>query len=368
MSADKSVVWILGAGFSRALGAPLLGEMLSSEALKRVRATYPALDSGSIVTFESVVANYRHGAYGAPHFPQNERLWLHAEEFLERLDLAARDEVAGRVLQSSWITAPGAPAPESADFVHGWVIQILVPALRLMAAECCAFLERADLRSERWQPYLRWAQLLQPQDAVLTFNYDRVPDLLEERNPSKLHVVAPAELKDRFRTTPVMKLHGSVDWIRHEGTLDRVPPGHPQYDKRNVIALHVDTATQGGIATPGPSKVALVQNQGALGPLWTRAATVLHKAAAIVLVGYSMPPTDAYTRHWLIEQIRVNAEQRGGRMLPVTTVMGTDVGGRDSLRLKGIFEMLTGVSVFQAPMFGEDFLDLFEREDVLRGV
>jgi hypothetical protein len=56
---NGNVVWILGAGYSRALGAPLLGEKFSPEALKRVRATYPKLDDVSVVSFEEIVSNYR---------------------------------------------------------------------------------------------------------------------------------------------------------------------------------------------------------------------------------------------------------------------------------------------------------------------
>lgn len=360
---NGNVVWILGAGYSRALGAPLLGEMFSSEALKRVRATYPKLDDISVVSFEEIVSNYQRGAYAAAHFQPTERLWLHAEEFLERVDLACRDDIAGKILQASWIGGP-----EDKSFIHGWGVQILVPALQLMAAECCAFLETADLRSERWEPYHRWANLLESNDTVITFNYDRVPDLLENKNAKKLHVVTPAELLDGYPTDTswVLKLHGSVDWMSVGRTLDRVPRGHKYFEHRNAVAMYESLPADEGLATPGPSKVQRVKH-GGLKPLWDRAAAALANASAVVLVGYSMPATDAFTRRWLIEALRSNVKLRDAQpFLPITTVLGIDVGGRDSARLKGIFESIRGVCVQQQPMFAEDFMDVFERQALLQ--
>jgi hypothetical protein len=48
MSDGKKVVWIVGAGFSCSLGAPLLAESFSPEALQNVLATYPKLKESLI--------------------------------------------------------------------------------------------------------------------------------------------------------------------------------------------------------------------------------------------------------------------------------------------------------------------------------
>jgi hypothetical protein len=140
----------------------------------------------------------------------------HAEQFIERLDLASHDETAAALLASSWISHDGTLADTPAVL---WAGTRLTWALWLRAGECCAFLERADLRSERWVPYLRWARSLAPSDAVLTFNYDRVPDLLEtelgRRSTPRLQVMTPTDLvEDVCKVARALKLHGSVDWVQ----------------------------------------------------------------------------------------------------------------------------------------------------------
>jgi hypothetical protein len=111
----------------------------------------------------------------------------------------------------------------------------------------------------------------------------------------------------------------------------------------------------------------LVKDQGALQPLWAAAEQALESASSVVMIGYSMPPSDAYSRSWLINALRKNRRLPKDEALLIHTVMGTDVVGRDSMRLKGLLESTRRIIVRQKQMFGEDYLDIFDRQAILEG-
>jgi hypothetical protein len=73
--ATRRTVWILGSGFSRSLGGPLLNELISLGGLRNVMASYPMADD-----LEDVQRMYNDGIAGG--------LWVDAEAFLDRLDVA----------------------------------------------------------------------------------------------------------------------------------------------------------------------------------------------------------------------------------------------------------------------------------------
>jgi hypothetical protein len=47
--------------------------------------------------------------------------------------------------------------------------------------------------------------------------------------------------------------------------------------------------------------------------------------------------------------------------VPVHTVLGADINSPDSKRLQGMLKKIPKVDVLPEPMFGEDFLAVFER-------
>jgi hypothetical protein len=85
--ADGKIVWILGAGFSKSLGAPLLSELLTPESRERVLMAWPN-KFGDHAIARSIVNLYLGGVHGPRHAKPMEKHWEHAEEFLERLDRA----------------------------------------------------------------------------------------------------------------------------------------------------------------------------------------------------------------------------------------------------------------------------------------
>lgn len=367
----SSVVWILGAGFSKSLGAPLLSEMLRLEALQSVVGTYDDFRARRY-DFTSVIKTYLYGAYDLPNNPHaRKRLWRHAEEFAEKLDAACGSESLANILRDL--------CSDSATEHKGnsqWANKLRVDTLQLMAAECCAFTEDADLESERWGPYKHWAQGLTGDDTVVTSNYDRVPDLLAEHRlgdkNAHLVVPTPAEVEGLGTTVRVLKLHGSVDWFGRP--IQRVEETDvSRWSFRHRVAMGC-SADDIGIATPGRSKHVLVQDQAGLAPLWLQAELALKNASTVAIVGYSLPSSDAFSRGWLVKQLRANREkeraERGApvgrpRRLKVHTVLGSNVASAESTRLKALLESISGIEVKQHAMWAEDFLDVADRKALL---
>lgn len=371
MSSGRKVVWITGAGFSKALGAPLLADLLSVPAANRLGYVYPEI--AARLNFERVATLYEAGAYGARGADCQERQWEHAEEFLELLDLSARlgdgAPVAANLRSFAARTnrvvldetrAQPSLEPYAAE-------RLREAALRMMAAECCSFLEGANVESERWKPYLRWARTLQPEDVVLTFNVDRVPNLL-----GRLYVPSPEDLRRNRRPgvltncASVLKLHGSVDWVKLEdGTIARAEALQEYSGPPEVAALR-GAVSQLALATPGPTKQAMVSDSNGLGLLWQAARHAIRNADTVVFVGYRVPPSDAYTREWLIDALRENekCKEAGGKHPPlrVITVLGADVNSHDSQRLRGLMKAIRGIAVEAQPMWAEDFLAVHDRD------
>src|SRR5262249_4980987 len=154
-------------------------------------------------------------------------------------------------------------------------------ARRLVAAECCGFLHRVSTKREQWGPFHRWARdLIAPGDTIVSFNYDRVVELLcEEHNKSKnddgaspICVLVPSELEksdDWKAACPMFKLHGSVDWFI--GTDGRSPGLVVQKDPQDPTTALTCNDGKLAIATPGPSKQDASENS--FQPLWSAATT-----------------------------------------------------------------------------------------------
>jgi hypothetical protein len=70
MSSDppKGVVWVLGAGFSRFLGAPLLTELFKRHGIDRVRRVYEPLGF-QFPNASEVYKQFELGQMNRPEFP-----------------------------------------------------------------------------------------------------------------------------------------------------------------------------------------------------------------------------------------------------------------------------------------------------------
>lgn len=234
---------------------------------------------------------------------------------------------------------------------------------RFMAAECSAFLRGANRHTERWKPYVRWAEIVKANShMVVTFNYDRVPETLD------LAVPRPQDAHVGGVPRHVLKMHGSTNW--HMKSAAEV--GRTELDEPDAF---VDKP-EPGIASPGPDKQDMCSASGAFKGLWDNAEAAIALAKALVIVGYSFPPSDAFTRDRLFTWIGRNLAKRSSRdPLIVHTVLGADINSHDSKRIEGMLRAVQPdyirnkeggtLNLQQWPLWAEDFLALVDHDRIL---
>jgi hypothetical protein len=329
-------VWILGAGFSRGLGAPLFRELFMSG--KRIEA------SGlSIVNANDVLVIYRRYNADSP-----EVLWRDPEEFIDVLESARRP---GRAMALLARAVPNTPADRLVD-----------AARRILAIECSQFLGGADARTERWDPYLAWGSRLGKGDTVVSFNYDRVLEVLQENHQAECDdykVVVPTGAAEEVASAvrrvreddcaPVLKLHGSVDWVAERGGIG------------TSTSLNLPERVTSGsdivLAVPGPDKGEIGKHFPGIGALWDQAPSAVRRARRIVFLGYRFPVTDARARVRFLKAIGKAIE--GGTLETIETVLGPDEKHPDVARMKGLLSFVCAgarVEPQVLPLYVEDFL------------
>jgi len=350
-------VWVLGAGFSRSLGGPLLPQLLTRAARANSLVRFPKGDFPDIHGTAStwVMRLYHYGRRyfeGEPFKGDNKRaeggqdLWRDAEDFVDYLDAAPSPsspalgrlvDIANELRQQK--------TPLVLDFDRLGTV-----AKKMIAAECCAFIHDGALATERWEPYRDWIRKLGRDDYIITFNYDLVLEKI--RNVVVVTSDTDGYEASKTETPKVLKLHGSVDWKREQGG------ARFSRTTDEFFALRC-TPEELAIATPGPSKKATTQE---LAFLWDMAANVLRQAGTIIFVGYRFPPSDAQARSVLLKAIGENEVAHTA----VPTVLGPDTTSVDSMRLKALLERAVerkpkgSRAVGSVPLFAEDFLGLFE--------
>jgi hypothetical protein len=370
-------VWILGAGFSKPLGGPLLTELFSPGAELKVKTCF-----SEVPELQGDDARLARMLYNGKDVP---RQWENAEEFLDYLDTAqlggeaapsyqALIEMIRGLRSRDNFRAPSLVALSTRELMAAKIKPVAEMSRRLLAAECSAFLVGADVESEKWQPYKRWARQVELGDVVITFNYDLVIEGLakatEVRPGEKFWVpTAVRQGESSPGRVTVLKLHGSVNW--RQDSQPQVPgvvrvSTVPEDDD---FALKCE-AQKMVIASPGPTKLATAD--GPLGSLWEAATAALKAAKAIVFVGYRFPPTDSAARRILIDAIGENE----GRHLVLHTVLGPNVHSEPAERLKSMLEVAVerqdraqnrgptgpgGARTYDLnvhPLWAQDFLDL----------
>jgi hypothetical protein len=252
---ELRTVWVLGSGFSRPLGCPLLDDLLSNTAWSEIKRAYPETkvvkDPGSV----AAVRLYHYGrnyALGCPDDVDRERvdrrlgerLWADAEDFLDALDAAARggpkkDFLWGILMETLARRTPPADLGE-----------VRAGAQRLVAVQCEMFTSNADTKTERWMAHVNWSKQLDHCHRIITFNYDRVLEKpgLREAMPTWQHGQWIAKDAEGLGTWVYM-LHGSVRWARKPSSA-----GHNKYvEVPEDFAANCESSEL-AIAAPGPSK------------------------------------------------------------------------------------------------------------------
>lgn len=343
---DRPTVWILGAGFSRSLGGPLLDDLLSMATREKLAARDTGLKSNP--AFNQVYAlyhfgrNFSEGYLFEPSFPKLRGVWnwTDAEQFLETLSAAAdvnlgqahrdylnrawariRPEIASKgTYGRHYLQMPGL-TEENLDFSR-----VAEAARELVALQCGLFLDTrhttpfddhlAEVRSyERALPYVAWGDSLNEHDTILSFNYDTVVEDIACRKGINVFAVEEQEPAPALAT--LIKLHGSVDWAGTETGYRR---------QRGVIVRPP------AIATPGNAKFEM--SEGGFKPLWDEALLRLRQAEHIAWLGYSLPASDASAVKLVLEGLATN--QHEGLTLDL-------VLGPTSFATDRIFNLIGGI-------------------------
>jgi hypothetical protein len=371
---ERPAVWILGAGFSRSLGGPLLTDLLSPPTNNFVSAVYrensfiglPEGDANLAERAAALDVRLLYQQCGGSTAEEGKRFWDDAEAFLDQLDAAAHggpESPAYSRIRNAFQIA----SAYNGEF--GDVKKMRDAARRLVAAACCAFVKDADTSEERWQPYTSWARRMTPTDTIVTFNYDRVPEKLNAFDVVLPHPTAPVE--DGAFRPQLLKLHGSVDW--HREARDGIVTFRDT--KRDEYAIECDGEAI-GLATPGPTKRLAAKEAGSL---WDGAKRRIRAAEVIVFVGFRFPPSDAEAREQLLKAIGENSSTH----VELHIVLGPERSHRDVVRLEQLLRyvlirngrdeivpprihmQLSGAvktfAVTTHPLYAEDFFSVWHR-------
>lgn len=318
-------VWILGAGFSRSLGGPLIQDLLAWRTDGILRSILPSL-------YKELAAESLR-VRGFCTYGISEGFWAHAEEFLAMVETAALDEqsypykllrgmlkgtavwprsiIKANIIRNVPSSLP--PYGESPGPLHEFnsIDELLKAARRAVIADCWTFLQGAHSElppssiSERWEPYVNWASLLDEGDTIITFNYDDVPDyLIGDGKRNKLKVIRPTKVAEYRQNpqgiVPVIKMHGATSWTLTKDNL-------PDTGSRTLGAIPLcltDTNIEPLIGLPGPLK--LSHSKDHFAELWKLALEAIEETSTLVFIGYRFPPTDFYAQSELLNAIARN--------------------------------------------------------------
>lgn len=313
-------------------------------------------------------------------------MWAHAEDFIDYLDTAAEERPLREPNPHAERLAEVLTKLLRADVGPPALADLRAAAQRLIAGECCAFLERVDAKQERWRPFHTRLINLGPNDTVITLNYDRVVERLDEayeaharrerwERRNLLSVIQPGHPEHVKKARvggrcPLLKLHGSVDWMVSPG-----PPPRIEVTGQPNFALQCPDSEL-AMATPGPSKHRMATS---FEDLWTLACEALQAADAVVFVGYRFPETDAYARERLLTAIAGDGSRGGTHHLAMHIVLGHP--DRDSIRLHALLHhvgrknrpggegkaRVDGARNFWVtthPLFAQDFFTVVTRDEL----
>ena len=384
----KKRVWLLGAGFSRSLGGPLMNDLLSIPAWRQVLALYSdqieKKDADLVFWLYHYGSGFPEGTLDPEMSGRGERRWRDAEQFLEFLDRACSgDQVAAGAVKESYeglskrISGPPqvketlSPGAFARKDMPGFD-ELSKMTKRMVAASCCGFLdgvtpENAREDKERWIPYKSWLACLNADDSILTFNYDLVVEMLQPQVGNGIKAVHIASGDDdsiaRAMRLPLLyKLHGSVNWNIQHGRIIR--PGRNDSPWTPGMLL---SAFDIAIATPGDSKMKMAG--GLFGNLWDRAAGSLCEADEVYIIGFRFPPSDAYPRSHLLNALKANKKKH----LRVHVILGPDRSSDQgrvlallqwTLGVPAVFDPVTytaGRGLYAHSQYAEDFLEVWEQ-------
>jgi len=364
----RKVVWILGSGFSKSLGGPLLKDLLTKRRHDLVDVTFtgPALPKDRLIAY-NIFDNFR-------ETPAKAGYWEHAEEFLDFVD-AASDPASPRYALLNQLLRAKTQAhsvEELRDF-----------ALLSVASECSTYTTTDHLRGESWDPYLRFKNaLVGAPDAIITFNYDIVLERMNlngEMDNFGLHTVRhPYDPRYEGPKVPIYKLHGSANWIQKGDDRDTFGT----VGRLSALMAPEMKGFRPLIAAPGATKKLMCK--GAFEQIWDDAKRELMLADVVVFIGYRFPPSDSHARSEILGALVEN----DAPYLRIHTVLGPNLNEPDTVRLTNLLHHTMRRSgkqhnddpqgivnqqeaqkqhvydLVQQPLWAEDFLSVADDEEL----
>ena len=309
-------VFILGAGASRHLGAPLMNDFIDAAYDLRTQRLAPISEGAFDLVFDFV----------EKRLP---RLYAKSKVDLGNIESVFSLLEMGRLL--------GRLPSTTADQIEAAVAairRVLVETLELT----CRFPVDSDGAIVPSDPYLALAGIVEEQQrttgsssvACLTFDYDIGLDFaLHWSNLPIDYGLTPAV----HGAVPVLKLHGSLNWLLCPscseisvvplreifGHQPRNAPGKP----RPIVVTaslanrpaHCPGANHDGQPAIVPPSWNKTQYHEKFGKIWKRAAAELAEAQEITVIGYSLPPSDGFFRDLLALGLADGARLRQFRVV-----------------------------------------------------
>lgn len=279
---------VLGAGFSRPAGGPLLRELLSSRFMAQSSADEEVLEALGNLLLERREATGEEGATLEGVFTD---IWREAR-------------TAGNVRISG----------------EAWPAAALLSGLVIHLTSVCGAI-RLRRSSRLWNTYIGFLSKVWDESrtlSVITFNYDAlVEQLLDDIGLRYDYGGGDGiefddagrrrRLRRSGRQLEVLKLHGSSNWglcrgCRNAGKyVDQVTAFEKPYVpiRRRTCPRCGVRFLEAGIIPPILGKAGESRH---MEPLWLRARTVLRRAREVMVIGYSLPAGDPEA-HSLLREV-----------------------------------------------------------------
>lgn len=308
-------VFILGAGFSREAGAPLLNDFLD-----RSREIYDDpvsnLDEYERSQFADVFRFKREVAKAREKF---------------RIDLDNIEQLFGLVEMASRLGTTPPATRDATVYLIAKTLQLALaspskrPPIRLTLnpvwsrqASWVNYLQRSLTAGDVYEAdiYTHFALLISGKyddpkklanrsSAVITFNYDLVLDDALTRvgvQPDYQLAVARSEASmNGDLSVPLLKLHGSTNWTicgrcQQVHVLGKKATESPSTFRSMVCEKCRERGLRLLLVPPSWDKS---EYSNVMQPVWKRAIEELRSATRICVIGYSMPETDAFFKFLL---------------------------------------------------------------------
>lgn len=297
-------VFILGAGFSKEAGLPVMQDFMA-----RIRGKYenPGVHlEGSLLEDYGIVLDYRNSLRSTRDYidvdlDNIENLFsLISMSCLSREEMGRTEKAIRRVITDltgrvNFGRSDGlaefklATLPQKVSLAFEDVIEssicdgdagstVLLDFYDVFCAQLCGVFSAAD-------PVGR-------SDTVISFNYDL---LVESRIKSLGFDIDYGFEGGRSgikKPVKILKLHGSVNWEESSPGVIEVAPDEA------LLSVEFDPCIMPPTWQKAPSK--------AIGAVWSQAVEAISAATRIIIIGYSMPETDSYFKHLLMAGLAKN--------------------------------------------------------------